>query len=397
MGTTIVVRHQRKQPDLFDSLGPAPVVAAPAKVTVNPDGISIKGCSCIYAPPGQAGEYGPLACNPYRGCGHSCNYPCYVPLYTHQPRAEFNAGAVLRPNFIHNLRKDAAKYQAAGITEQVTLSFSTDPYHPGDTTPTRTVLEILIEHGLAFCTLTKGGTRALRDIDLFRPDRDAYAATLTSLDNRFSQKWESEAPLPGERVAALKFFHERGIFTSVSLEPVLDAEMTLAVVAATYPLVDLFKVGCLNHSKLTRVPDRRDFTLRMLELFNRVKARHYIKRDLQPFLPPGYPNPMRIPQHHGGGSARLPRQQQLGNAAVSQQHRVDPVAAFTARAESHAALFAAGKLSLPDAVDQLHAGAERDGLVDQLGHDTVQAIMSIAFAAVRGGPLQWSPQQFPGA
>jgi DNA repair photolyase len=37
------------------------------------------GCSYIYAPAGQAGEYAPLAANPYRGCGHKCSY-CYVPL-----------------------------------------------------------------------------------------------------------------------------------------------------------------------------------------------------------------------------------------------------------------------------------------------------------------------------
>jgi hypothetical protein len=49
---------------------------------------------------------------------------------------------------------------------------------------------VLIEHGLAFSILSKGGTRALRDADLYRPDRDAYAATLTSLDDRFSLKWE---------------------------------------------------------------------------------------------------------------------------------------------------------------------------------------------------------------
>src|SRR5215472_2137732 len=30
----------------------------------------------IYPPRGQAGEYAPLACNPYRGCGHGCVY-CY--------------------------------------------------------------------------------------------------------------------------------------------------------------------------------------------------------------------------------------------------------------------------------------------------------------------------------
>jgi len=39
-------------------------------MTINPDGVSIKGCSIIYEPEGQAGEYAPLATNPYRGCGH---------------------------------------------------------------------------------------------------------------------------------------------------------------------------------------------------------------------------------------------------------------------------------------------------------------------------------------
>ena len=122
----------------------------------------------IYAPAGQAGEYAPLATNPYRGCAHTCLY-CWVPLVTKQPRAEFNARAVLRPGYLAALRKDAAKLRTAGVREQILLCFSTDPYHPGDTAATRESLEILIAHDLAFCTLTKGGSRALRDLDLFRP------------------------------------------------------------------------------------------------------------------------------------------------------------------------------------------------------------------------------------
>jgi hypothetical protein len=43
-----------------------------------PSSIAIAGCSYIYAPAGQAGEYAPLAANPFRGCGHACAY-CYVP------------------------------------------------------------------------------------------------------------------------------------------------------------------------------------------------------------------------------------------------------------------------------------------------------------------------------
>jgi len=282
----------------FDLFG-APANATPV---VNADG-SVKGCKTIYAPKGPAGEYAALACNPYEGCGHGCNYPCYVHAagFTRLTREQFDAGATLKPDFIANLRKDAAKYQTAGITEQVLLSFSSDVYHGGDTRPTRETLEILIAHGLGFCTLTKGGRRPLRDLGLFRPDRDAFAVTLISIDDDFCRIWEPKAPLPGARIAGLKRFHEAGIFTWISIEPVIDPEMALAVVEATHEFVDLYKIGKVNYSNLTQVIDWRTFTLRMLDLLNRVGAKAaYFKRDLQCYLPAGYPNPMRVPQHHGG-------------------------------------------------------------------------------------------------
>jgi len=264
---------------------------------INPDGASIKGCSYIYAPAGQAGEYAPLAANPYRGCGHGCAY-CYVPQVLRMDRVEFNAGAFPRPNFLDSLKADARKYQAAGITEQVMLSFTTDPYHPGDTSLTRQVLGLLKFYGMSICTLTKGGARALRDLDLFRPARDAFASTLTSLDDDFSRKWERAAALPGDRIATLRRFHKAGIFTWVSLEPVYDTAMTLALIQETAAYVDLYKIGRVNYLPMTKTTDWRDYTLRMIELCQQLDAAHYVKLDLQPFLPAGYHNPRRVPQHH---------------------------------------------------------------------------------------------------
>ncbi|MCC8963756.1 radical SAM protein [Bradyrhizobium sp. Pear76] len=264
---------------------------------LNADGVSVRGCSYIYAPRGQAGEYAPLAANPYRGCGHKCAY-CYVPRVTKQDRGEFNAGAVVRGNYLDELRRDAVKYQALGVTEQVMISFTSDPYHPGDTTTTRKALEILIDHGLGICTLTKGGTRGLRDIDLFRRDRDAFASTLTSLDTAFSRKWESGAADPDDRIAALKAFHGRGIFTWVSLEPTIDVEASLSIVDATHEFVDLYKVGRVNYLPITKTEDWESYTHRMVNRLQQLGKKHYIKKDLQPFLPEGYHNPLRIPQHH---------------------------------------------------------------------------------------------------
>lgn len=266
-------------------------------VTLNDDGVSVKGCNIIYAPRGQAGEYAPLATNPYRGCGHKCAY-CYVPKVLHMSREEFDAGASPRDGFMVALEKDARKYEAAGITEQVMLSFTTDPYHPGDNAMTRDVLKSLQSHGLGICTLTKGGQRALRDIDLFRPNRDAFASTLTSTDKEFSLRWERGAALPDDRMETLKEFHDHGIFTWVSLEPTLDTESSLEIIERTHEYVDLYKIGRANYLPMTSTTDWKSYTERIVELVNRLGVRHYIKRDLQRFLPVGYWNPLRIAQHN---------------------------------------------------------------------------------------------------
>ena len=66
----------------------------------------------------------------------------------------FNAGAEPRAGFLEQLRRDAKRYQAAGVTDQVLLSFTSDPYHPGDTTLTRQTIEVLI--GVAVFRRTRG-------------------------------------------------------------------------------------------------------------------------------------------------------------------------------------------------------------------------------------------------
>lgn len=266
-------------------------------LSINEDGNSVKGCSFIYAPRGQAGEYAPLATNPYRGCGHKCAY-CYVPKVLRMNRPEFDAGAFPRPDFMSNLVKDAAKYQKRGITEQVMMSFTTDPYHPGDNAMTRQVIAVLQSYGLGVCALTKGGSRALRDLDLFRPDRDAFASTLTSLDDSFSMKWERGAALPGDRIGTLKKFREAGIFTWVSLEPTLDCDSSISIIEHTHEFIDLYKIGRANYLPMTTSTDWEDYTHRILETVNRLGVKHYIKKDLQKYLPTGYCNPLRISQHH---------------------------------------------------------------------------------------------------
>lgn len=277
-----------------------PTASKPVRLPkFNEDGYSIKGCSYTYAPKGQAGEYSRLAANPYKGCGHGCKY-CYVPekILRSMSRAEFNANAVPRPNFIPNLMKDAKKYQAVGSTEQVMLSFTTDVCNPFDRSLTRPTIEVLKAHGLGFCILTKGGSRALEYLPLFRPDRDAFASTLTSLDDSFSKLWEPGAALPGDRVDTLKKFHAAGIYTWVSLEPTLDTDSSLQIIQETHKFVDLYKIGRVNYLPMTKTTDWESYTHAMMDLCKTLGVKHYFKKDLQPYLPAGYVNILRHQQRH---------------------------------------------------------------------------------------------------
>jgi hypothetical protein len=63
--------------------------------------------------------------------------------------------------------------------------------------------------------------------------------------------------------------------------------------------------------------------------------------------------------------------------------RPSALAVFIERAEARALLWQAGEFDLHQAVDELQAVAERDGLVTLLGQDAVQEIMSKAFGVVR--------------
>lgn len=248
----------------------------------------------IYNPKGQAQEYGEWASNPYRGCGHKCAY-CYVPAVLHMPRAEFDAGAELREGFIEAFERDAKALQKKGESINIFFCFTTDMYNPFVNEPTRKILELTHKYGHSFTVLTKGGARALRDIDLYTK-ADHFASTLTSLDAEFSAKWERGAASPMDRIQTLQNFNARGIFTWVSLEPTLDTESSLQIVIRTQDFVDFYKIGRVNYLPMTRTTDWKSYTLDMLELITKLGVKAYFKKDLQEYLPDGYVNEMLRPK-----------------------------------------------------------------------------------------------------
>ena len=238
----------------------------------------------IYEPRGRAREYAPLACNIYRGCDHGCTY-CYAPSATFRQRQDFVASTV-RADFLGKLEKEATRHQHHGLTGKVLLCFTCDPYQHLDTETqmTRHTIKILHSHGFNVQVLTKGGSRALRDLDLLGPD-DAFATSMTLLDEQASLEWEPEAALPQNRIDTLRIFHKAGIPTWVSLEPVIDPEAALEIIHQTHEFVDLYKVGKLNHHPHAKTIDWQHFAIAAVQLLSSLDKPYYVKADLRAFLP----------------------------------------------------------------------------------------------------------------
>ena len=244
--------------------------------------------SIIYEPGGRAREYAPLAVNHYSGCAHGCRY-CYVPTippwkFSKAARQDFHADPQPRKDVVHKLRNDVRRSPGGG--QRVMLSFTTDPYQPCDAVHqiTRQVIQVLHGGGYNVQVLTKGGTRALRDLDLFGPG-DAFATTMTLLSDEQSRQWEPGAALPQDRIDTVRQFHAAGIPTWISLEPVLNPDSAIEIINLTYQFTDLYKIGKLNHHGLAERFDWRAFGMRAVALCESLNQAYYIKDDLADYLP----------------------------------------------------------------------------------------------------------------
>jgi DNA repair photolyase len=99
-----------------------------------------------------------------------------------------------------------------------------------------------------------------------------------------SREWEPNAALPSDRIYALHAFHERGIQTWVSIEPVLDPAIALEIIRLSAPFVDKFKVGVLNYHPRAKEIDWRKFAQDAKALLESLGKHYLLKQDLARYL-----------------------------------------------------------------------------------------------------------------
>jgi len=202
----------------------------------------------IYTPKGAAKEYGDYAINIYTGCPHRCYY-CFAPSVLRRDRESFHSHVEPREGIVEAVRKQIASEKITG--KLIHLCFTCDPYPKGhDSTATRGIIQLLKESGNHVQILTKNGRDAMRDFDLL-DNGDRFGITYAGYDGycsdyKYIPRAELNSGSPHDRLYALCDAYERGIFTWVSCEPVLNALDVLNFIQlADY--VDLWKIGKLNY------------------------------------------------------------------------------------------------------------------------------------------------------
>lgn len=236
--------------------------------------------SKIYEPAGRAREYSPLALNLFRGCTHNCEY-CYVQSMFHRFDSSYDhRNCFANVDFVE-LEKSAKKMQGCG--KQILLSFTGDPYCGVSPEVTTKALEILLKYEHKVAILTKGGSRCLADLDLFKEfgERIKVGATLTFDNAKDSLKWESGAALPGERVSVLRNLAKQGIKTWVSFEPVISPRQSLNLLRQVSPFIDHVKIGKLNNYKgIDKKIDWSQFIFDAVRICRDFNVKFYVKKDL---------------------------------------------------------------------------------------------------------------------
>ena len=235
----------------------------------------------IYEPKGRAREYSTLALNLYNGCNHGCLY-CYSPDCLRVNRHEFYRVQKAR-DILNKIEADCRELY--GSKERVLLCFTCDPYQKinDNINLTRKTLELFKLYNIPFQVLTKAGNRAQADFELYRPG-DAFATTLTFLDEGKSRYYEPQAALPKDRIETIKKAHSMGIETWVSFEPVLNDGEVFKLLDSTYEFVDLYKVGKVSNFETDKPINWTNFVKEVIRRLKSYGKPYYIKKDLAKYL-----------------------------------------------------------------------------------------------------------------
>jgi len=148
----------------------------------------------------------------------------------------------------------------------VHLCFTSDPFmykQPEVTSLTLKIIEKLNKAGIRCTVLTKGiYPKELADINKYSVNNE-YAITLVSLDSGFKNTFEPGAAPYKQRIESLKYLHDKGLRTWISMEPYPTpnlVEQDLLKILNEIKFVDKIIFRKLNYNvRVSQFLDNKDF------------------------------------------------------------------------------------------------------------------------------------------
>lgn len=199
-------------------------------------------------------EYGDYTINHALGCSHGCKYPCYAFLMAKRFGLVSSYEEWIRPKLVRNtlelIRREIPKLK--NKIQFVHLCFTTDPFmyeFPEICQMSIDIISLLNAHAIKCTALTKGVLpQKLKDFS----KGNEYGITLISLNENYREKYEPYSAKYEDRISSLRYLHENGLITWVSIEPYPTPNIinqNLNVILDKISFVDKIIFGRTNYSK----------------------------------------------------------------------------------------------------------------------------------------------------
>ena len=238
----------------------------------------------IYSPKGAALEYAKYAFNGYVGCAGMCHY-CYnrkgitaKVLGADKPtlRKCFKDEADAIIQFTREVSKNIAEYKEHGIF----FSFVGDCLCEEQKELTIRAISVCLNYDITPTLLTKQ-IRWIKDFPFAKFEglehKIKFGFTLTGMDLQ-----EPNCPTSHARIEALNYLNDKGFYTWVSLEPVIDLEKSFEMFINSNLYVDEYKIGLLSHKKYDAY-DIKEF-VRKIEGCNAGDSKIVWKESVKKYL-----------------------------------------------------------------------------------------------------------------
>ena len=210
-------------------------------------------------------EYGDYTINIAEGCSHGCKYPCYAMMMAKRFGKAKTYEDWCEPKIVSNaielLDKELPKMKD-GI-KSIQLCFTTDPFmynYPEMSELSLKCIAKINSFGIPCTALTKG--LLPKELENLSKENE-YGITLISLNEEFRKEMEPGSAPYRERIDALKYLHDKGCKTWVSIEPYPTPnfiEQDLNEILNELSFVDKIIFGRLNYNaKVSQYKNHKQF------------------------------------------------------------------------------------------------------------------------------------------